>query len=69
MFVSSPNSYVEALTPQCDSSWIWGLWELLRDRGGPECGAFQKELGPYKMRHGSERSPCILPCTGHKDGM
>lgn len=29
MFVSPQQSYVEALSPQCDSIRRWSLWEVL----------------------------------------
>ena len=32
--VSSPNSYVEILTPKDDSIRSWGLWEVLRSHEG-----------------------------------
>ena len=32
MLLFSPNSYIEALTPQCDDIWRWGLWEVIRFR-------------------------------------
>ena len=31
-----PNSYVEALHPQCNTIWRWGLWEVIRFWWGHE---------------------------------
>lgn len=40
-----PNSYVEALWPQCDSIWRWGLWEIIRFWRGNKGRALNTHAG------------------------
>ena len=44
------NLCVEALTPQCDGIWRWGLWEVLRFRWGYEVGAPHEGISAFIRR-------------------
>jgi len=59
MFVNSPNSYTEILTPQCDGIQRWGLRGVIGFRGGHKGGALTVGLASFwkRQRNQSSLSP------------
>ena len=53
------NLCVEALTPQYDGIWRWGLWEVLRFRWGYEDGAPYEGISTFIRRDTSELSSSL----------